>query len=77
MICPECKKQGLKSMVFPGSSSTTLMYCQPFYDPEGQYHHHDSNITTTEYECSNGHQWTEKTSGTCWCGWPNNKKEHQ
>lgn len=75
MICPKCKKKGLKSRVFPGTGTTTLMYCQPFYDEQGQYHHHDSNVNTMEYECSNGHHWTEQASGECWCGWPNNKKE--
>ncbi len=69
MLCPECIKKGLKSMVYPGSGSTTCMYFQPFYDEEGKYHHHDGNITTYEYSCSNGHKWVEKSSGSCWCGW--------
>lgn len=69
MICPECKEQGLKSKVYPGMSMTTAMFCQPFYDEEGNLHHHDFNTTTTEYSCSNGHHWTEKSSGECWCGW--------
>lgn len=75
MICPECKKQGLKSKVYPGSSTRTLMYCPPFYDEEGRYHHHDSNITATEYSCSRGHKWTEETTGSCWCGWPEETKK--
>ena len=53
MICPECKKEGKKSIVYPGYGSTTLMYCQPFYDENGKYHHHDMNTTTTPYSCSN------------------------
>ena len=69
VICLECKKQGLKSKVYPGGSTTTLMYCQPFYDEEGNYHHHDYNTTTTEYSCSKGHKWVEHRGGSCWCGW--------
>ena len=69
MICPECKKQGLKSFVYPGMIMTTCMYYTPFYDEEGKYHHHDSNITTTHFSCSNGHNWSEKSGGSCWCGW--------
>jgi len=74
MICLECKKKGLKSQVYPGVSSTTLLYCQPFYDEKGRYHDHDANTTTTEYSCSNGHKWVEKTTGSCWCGWPEKEK---
>lgn len=62
------KKHYLKELRM---SMTTAMYCQPFYDEDGKYHHHDANTTTTEYRCSNGHQWTERTTGNCWCGWPN------
>ena len=69
MICPECQKQGLKSKAYIGTSATTLMYCQSFYDEEGRLHHHDLNTTTTVYSCSNGHKWVDKTGGECWCGW--------
>ena len=27
----------------------------PFYDEEGEYHRHDPNTRSFEYECSNGH----------------------
>ena len=69
MICSECKEQGLKSKVYPGTSSATLMWCPPFYDEEGNFHNHDANTITSEYSCSNGHSWTESSHGTCWCGW--------
>ena len=71
MICSECKEKGDKSIVYPGTSSTTLLYCQPFYDGHGKYHHHDLNTTTTAYKCSNGHSWITKSEGECWCGWDN------
>ena len=71
MICPECKEQGLKSKIYQhGMGSTTLMWCPPFYDEDGQHHNHDSNTTTQGYRCSNGHEWVKKSSGSCWCGWP-------
>ncbi len=73
MICPECKKQNLKSIVYPGYSTTTLMYSQPFYDENGKYHHHDLNKSTTSYSCSYGHKWAETSKPSCWCGWPDKK----
>ncbi len=77
MICPECKKEGLKSTVYPGVGMTTAMYFSPFYDEEGNYHDHDANTTTTDYSCSNGHKWIEKTTGSCWCGWPDKEKKNE
>lgn len=63
MICKTCKDEGKKSEVYPGMAMTTLMYCRPYYDEEGTYHHHDRNTTTTDYRCSNGHAWTERRRG--------------
>lgn len=72
MICQTCKAEGQKSIVTPSHGGTTAMYCQPFYDENGVYHHHDSNTTTTGYTCSRGHRWSEvapkpKCPG---CSWP-------
>lgn len=72
MICPQCKAEDKKSCVREGMGMTTAMYCAPYYDEDGKYHHHDYNSTTREYHCTNGHSWTERTSGKCWCGWSNN-----
>ena len=69
MRCPQCVEKGEKSQVFPGSSMTTLMSYQPYFDEKGKYHHHDENTTTTDYRCSRGHEWHESTKGSCWCGW--------
>lgn len=71
MICEMCKEAGDKSTVTPGGSSTTLMYCSPYYDEDGNYHHHDSNKTKTFYKCSKGHSWSETRGNSCWCGWKN------
>lgn len=75
MICPECKSNGEKSNVYPGGSQRTLMYFPPYYDENGKYHNHDSNTTTTSYRCSNGHNWSDKRRGSCWCGWGADKVE--
>lgn len=73
MICEECKAQNLTSNVYPGVSTSTLMWCQPFYDEKGVYHDHDRNTSTTDYRCSNGHKWTKKSEPfKCRnCEWPN------
>ena len=65
MKCPECIKLGLRSKIFAGMSSGTLMCCHPFYDEDGVYHHHDYNKTTTNYSCSNGHSWSETIRNQC------------
>lgn len=67
MICSECLKLGLKSRVYVGRGTTTLIYSAPFYDEDGKYHNHNPNINTTEYSCSNGHKWVEHSKSHCWC----------
>lgn len=71
MICPQCKELGLKSRVYASPRMRTpFLYCELFYDEEGQSHTHDRNTTTTSYRCSQGHSWIESSTGSCWCGWP-------
>lgn len=71
MLCPECRKQGLRSEVYPsGPGTTTLMWCSPFYDEEGRMHDHDLNTTYQGFTCSNAHSWDEAIGHKCWCGWP-------
>lgn len=65
MKCPECVAEGKKSCVTPGMMSVTAMYCAPYYDEEGVYHHHDRNVHTTLYSCNNGHSWQESNTGVC------------
>ena len=69
MICEQCKSEDKKSNVSIGMTTVTAMCPIPYYDENGYYHHHDSNIRTINYLCSNGHSWVEKSSGKCWCGW--------
>ncbi len=78
MKCPTCVEEGEKSKIFPLGSSMTLMYCAPFYDEEGVYHHHDGNIITSEYRCSREHHWVEKRNPSCPAGdWPEPKEVEQ
>lgn len=65
MKCPTCKDLGVKSRVYPGMSYATCMGWQPYYDEDGQYHSHDPNTTTTDYTCSNGHEWTNSQVPPC------------
>jgi hypothetical protein len=55
MKCPECEKQGLKSIVFEGPSWSTCVFSEPYYGENGIYHRPDHNKTSTNYRCSNGH----------------------
>lgn len=69
MLCPECRKKGLRSVVTVLGNSVTLMFVNSFYDEEGRRHDHDTNTRTTAYTCSNGHRWREQRREPCWCGW--------
>ena len=72
-FCPECKVEGLWSTVYGGAGEITAAYYRSFYDDDGRYHHHDGNTMTSYYECSQGHSWIEYSTGSCWCGWPDNE----
>src|SRR2546430_16577299 len=65
MKCNECIKEGKTSKVYPQGGTSTLMYCPPFYDEAGVYHHHDCNVKTFLYRCSRGHTWIEKQDPMC------------
>lgn len=59
-ICPECKKAKQKSTVVCLGGTSTLMATQSYYDEEGNFHYHNPNITTMQYECSRGHRFITK-----------------
>lgn len=65
MICKKCQENNLKSKVFAGGCSSTLMTASSYYDEEGKPHYHDLNTTTAEYRCSNGHRFTVKLRAKC------------
>ena len=74
MRCPTCVDQDRTSRVYPRGASKTLMYFSPYYDEEGEYHHHDNNTVTESFRCSNGHEWTAERRDPCpnpKCTWPN------
>jgi len=60
MKCPECEKLGLRSKVFVGQATRTLMGYTSYYDEDGKFHNNNPNKTTTSYTCSNGHAWMVK-----------------
>jgi hypothetical protein len=71
VFCAECQKAGLKSRVTPDGGSMTAMYCAPYYAEDGVYHHHDMNVVTLAFACSNGHHWTTTSHPKCpSCDWP-------
>lgn len=69
MICPECKKENVKSKVYSGGGSSTLLGWETYYDEDGYFHIHDPNWKTTGYTCSNGHRWAMRSKKEC----PNSK----
>lgn len=74
MICPRCKELGLKSKIYD-SGSTTVMCCPAYYDEDGKYHVHDTNMSTTTMSCSNGHRLMVTLGRSCPnCDWGNKGK---
>lgn len=68
MKCPTCVAQGERSFVYPGSTSTTALGFQQFYDEEGVWHVHDPNRSTTSYSCSRSHTWDQVSGYPCPAG---------
>lgn len=76
MICDKCKEEGLKSTVWPGSTMSTAMSINRYYDEDGNYHLHDGNVSSSSFSCSNGHSWSVKTKSRCpsvQCKWNRNE----
>lgn len=65
MKCPVCVDKKMKSYVYDLGGSTTLMYCPPYYDEEGEYHSHDMNWHHHQFRCSMGHTWGESWQDPC------------
>jgi len=60
MKCKQCITEGKKSTInVPQYGTTTLMMPAPnYYDEDGVLiKGHNPNTTTTEWSCSNGHNW--------------------
>lgn len=69
MMCPHCQQAKQRSTVRVVRSKPTLIPKDHFFDEDGQEHHHDPNITRTDFRCSNNHTFTEVSSWECWCGY--------
>ena len=63
--CPQCNEADIRSTVTGHDESTTLLMDYQYYDEDGRYHSHDPNWTSSDYRCSNGHQWTERSQNGC------------
>jgi len=70
-ICPECQAAGLDSHAFIDGAFVSVRLPFVYYDTAGIYHHHDSNLTTTAYFCTQGHKWRTQSVASCPnCDWP-------
>ena len=68
MICNACRTDNQRSKVYITEIFYDLQQAQDrFFDEDGKWHCHDINPTTTKYQCSNRHEWTEVKYATCWC----------
>ena len=63
VLCSACVRNGMKSTVRRGATTTTLTAVDEFYDENGVYHRDDPNTRTTTWWCSQGHQWVETRGG--------------
>ena len=58
-FCPQCQEEGLKSQVYMGVCTSTLVGCLSYWDEDGNFHSDDCNTTICTYYCSNGHTWND------------------
>ena len=66
MKCPICVKLELKSTLHGGDyGMSTLVNYFPYHDEDGNYHNHDRNTTTYDYNCSQGHEFRISGHGSC------------
>ena len=61
MKCKECVESGRESRVYPGLAIRTLMGATALRRGGRPAQREDPNKTTTQFTCSNGHQWSETT----------------
>ncbi len=60
MKCPECIKEGKKSIVTQGMSVTIGMYQPTQWDEDGNRIPEKISKVIVNYSCSNGHIWNEE-----------------
>ncbi len=69
MICTKCRDSGQRSIIHILGTKQTQVPRDVFFDEDGEEHNHNPNIVTTQYRCSNGHRFEERSSWQCHCGW--------
>jgi hypothetical protein len=74
VTCPTCSAAGQRSTVRITTSATKAALADKlptdhFWDEDGVEHHHNPNIIRTDYMCSNGHRFYERSSWECGCGY--------
>lgn len=70
MICPTCSAAGQVSEVRDLRCDNGKLPKDHFFDATGQEHFHNPNVVVTEFQCSNGHRFAERSSWQCHvCGY--------
>ena len=69
MICEMCREAGKTSTVRVLNTKEPQIPKDHFWDEDGNEHHHNPNIVTTNFRCSNGHRFEEISSWECHCGY--------
>jgi hypothetical protein len=73
VICPRCHPNcnGIEHDACQ-ASTVTIVRTTPgtldkihFWDEHGNEHHHNPNVIVTEYVCSHGHRFAERSSWQC------------
>jgi len=77
MICPTCLAASQRSTVRVVRTwrLTPEAKVDKYFDEEGAEHSHDPRVVMTEFGCSNGHRFAERSSWQCWCGYMACKQE--
>lgn len=65
ILCPHCQSCGARSVVDLVRCTQGKEKTRIFWDEEGVEHHHNPNVSVTEYRCSNGHTFAERSSWEC------------
>jgi hypothetical protein len=69
VLCPHCRQAGQLSTVRVLRTTEPKAPKDHYFDEQGAEHSHNPNIVITEFVCSNGHRFAERSSWECWCGY--------
>jgi len=74
-LCYQCYEEGFENELEFQKMSQTVMAVNEFYDDDG-LHHHDPNVISTYYKCSEGHELVLMERSLCpICNWPNDNDD--